>query len=119
MSSVTLSTSTDRGDCPPRLVTFAGATGRVLTITISGTDLTDDTVTLSARQGGASGTVVLDAVSLTVVTPASGVCTWQDTTGLLDEAQELDAQVSFGTGASDTDYTEQFKLVVLPAIVGS
>jgi len=116
VSSVTLSMDTDRGDHRPRLVTFAGATARTLTITLSGENLSGDTVTLTARNGGADGTLVMDNVALTVSDAAGGVCTYVDSDEYLDGPAELDAQVRIEDSGGAFDFSEPFRLVVLGTI---
>lgn len=120
MSSVTLTMEADRGDHKPRLVTYQGATDRTLTVTImeggAVKDLTDLTVTLTARLGGINGYVKFGSAAMTVASPTSGVATITPTATQVAEAGELDAQIMFEDQSGNYDYTQIFRLVVLPVV---
>lgn len=115
----------EKGDHRPVVTTFVGATGRGLTFTIKDYDGTAKnllgTISLFAREGGADGTVVIDALPLTVAEgqEASGICTAALTEAHLVSARELDAQVRIAVSSLNIDYTEQFRIVILPIIEGA
>jgi hypothetical protein len=114
----------DRDDFRPRLTTFKGATARTLTVTIKDAegavvDLTDLTLTVSAREGGTDGTVVVDAKAMTVDAPTSGVATFSLDATEAGSDRELDAQVRTEDGSGNVDFTQQFRLIILPAVEGA
>lgn len=107
------------------LVTYVGATGRTLTIYIKrdgvAYDLTGKTgVTIAARDGGESGTVVVDDETMTVdADPTTGVVTWTPSAGAVDTAGKFDCQVRVEVTSGKYDFADPVWLEVKPSIIGS
>ena len=94
----------------PVILTYVGASGRTLSFTLkdsAGTviDLTGKTVTITAKL---AGTAKINAQTMTVSAPATGVATYTPTAAMIDTAGDYVAQIKMAAAGPVYDFTEVF-----------